>query len=301
MTRAPIALFVYSRPRHTRRTVEALQRNSQASESDLWVYSDAARNPNGSEGVQQVRDYIKTIDGFKTVTVVEHTENRGLAGSIVAGLGEICAKYGRAIVMEDDLECSQYFLEYMNAALERYAHDDRVMQIAGHMFAVDLKMGDDALFLPFITSWGWATWERAWQHFDFLATGYDRLAADPALRRRFDLDGHYNYFKMLKAQQEGKIDSWAIRWYLSVFRREGLALYPKKSFIRNLGFDGSGVNCNVSDFTQSDLDPSFHARCLPSKIEVSPEFARVCRALPVPRVNLGSMFARAKRFIGRGN
>ncbi len=97
-------------------------------------------------------------------------------------------------------------------------------------------------------------WARAWRHYHPLARNYPRLAGHPALRRRFDLDGHYPYFKMLQAQQDGRIDSWAIRWYLSVFFRDGLALYPKKSLVRNLGFDGSGVNCNVTDFAQSDPD-----------------------------------------------
>jgi hypothetical protein len=298
MTRAPIALFVYNRPRHTRFTVESLRKNTLAGESDLHIFSDAAKDAQSAVGVQCVRDYIRSVDGFRSVRVIERSSNVGLAASITQGLDELCDAHGRVIVMEDDLECSPHFLAYMNNALDRYANEDRVMQIAGHMFVVALHQPEDALFLPFISSWGWATWGRAWRHYDARATGYDRLTRDGALRRRFDLDGHYSYFKMLKAQQEGRIDSWAIRWYLSVFWRDGLALYPRRSLVRNLGFDGSGVNCNVSDFAQSDLDPTFVPESFPMSIEVSAASGAVYSALPVPKVNWASMLNRAKRILG---
>ncbi len=299
MNKAPIALFVYNRPWHTRQTIEALQKNVLAADSDLYIFSDAASRPEATGAVTQVREYIKLVGGFKTVNIIERSENMGLANSITTGLNELCGKFGRAIVLEDDLVTSAHFLEYMNAALDRYMNDDVVMQVSGHMFVVNLSLGEDALFLPFITSWGWATWERAWRHFDPSAKGYERLVKDSGLRRRFDLNGHYNYFKMLQAQQQGKIDSWAIRWYLSVFFRNGLALYPRKSMVRNLGFDGSGVNCTVSDFAQSELIADFRVISMPRSIEVSREAATVYRALPVPSINLASIFARAKQLLGR--
>jgi hypothetical protein len=300
MIRAPIALFVYNRPRHTRSTLQALRANALASQSDLFVFSDAARKPEAAAGVEEVRQLLRSIDGFKSVAVVERTSNLGLAASITEGLNELCGRYGRAIVLEDDLATSPHFLDYMNAALERYEPEDRVMQISGHMFLATLHTSADAIFLPFITSWGWATWARAWRHYDPLARNYPRLAGDPALRRRFDLDGHYPYFKMLQAQQHGRIDSWAIRWYLSVFFRDGLALYPKKSLVRNLGFDGSGVNCNVSDFAQGDLDPDFRVNVMPDTVETTAEIQAVYRSLPVPRLSWTSVLSRASRMLGLG-
>ena len=300
MNRSPIALFVYNRPWHTRQTVEALQRNVLAGESDLFIFSDAPKQPDAAAGVTEVRAYLGTIGGFKSVNILRRGQNMGLAASISAGVTELCETYGSAIVMEDDLETSAHFLEYMNAALDRYKNDDRVMQIAGHMFVVRLEIEEDALFLPFISSWGWATWARAWRHFDPLATGYERLLKDAGMRKRFDLGGRYRYFKMLQAQQSGKIDSWAIRWYLSVFLRDGLALYPKKALVRNLGFDGSGVNCAVSDFQQSDLDRNFRVVSMPSVIDVSRACGAVYRAMPVPRVNLSSIIRRAKHLLRRG-
>jgi len=140
------------------------------------------------------------------------------------------------IVVEDDLEVSPTFLRFMNAGLERYADNDRVMQISGYQFPVELP--PRPLFFSFPTSWGWATWARAWQHFDADAKGYSALAADKALRHHFDLDGSYPYFEMLERQRKGQVDSWAIRWHLSVFMRDGLVLYPGRSLVRNTGFDG---------------------------------------------------------------
>lgn len=270
MNTAPIALFVYNRPVHTRQTVMSLQRNSLAQHSELFVFSDAARRPEAAPAVEEVRQYIRGIDGFKAVHIIEQPANQGLAKSIIAGVTALCRDHGRVIVLEDDLVTSPHFLHYMNAALERYQHAEDVMQIAGYMFPVRLPLQEDALFLPFISSWGWATWERAWRHFDPSAQGYQQLAGDPAARRRFDLNGNYKYFKMLQAQQQGKVESWAIRWYLSVFRRAGRALFPRTTLVRNLGFDGSGVNCAVSEFAQDELQQDFQIASWPQSTATSP-------------------------------
>lgn len=288
---APIALFAYNRPLHTRNTLEALARNGLAAESDLFVFSDAPKRPEAAASVREVRSYLATIRGFKSVTIVERQENFGLSRSIIEGVTGLCERYGRVIVLEDDLVVSVHFLEYMNLALARYEHDAAVMQIAGYMFPVDLPLSEDALFLPFISSWGWATWRRAWVHFDPHALGYERLRADPALRWRFDLNGSYSYFKMLTAQQQGRVDSWAIRWYLSVFLRDGLALYPKKTLVNNAGFDGSGVNCAISRFDQDALEAEVRVRLLPEVIAVSSLAPTVMRNMVLKR-SLGVLLNR---------
>lgn len=239
---APIILFVYNRPWHTRQTVEALQRNDLAAESELFIYSDGPKSEDDNKVVAEVRKYVKSIEGFKQIKVIERENNIGLAKSVITGVTEIIDKYGKIIVLEDDLVTSPYFLNYMNKALDRYENDEKVMQISGHMFPVDLNIDTDAVFLPFTTSWGWATWKRAWDHFDTEMTGYEKLKADSSLRKRFNLDGAYPYFQMLEYQREGRVDSWAICWYLSVFMKEGLTLFPRKTLVQNIGFDGSGTH-----------------------------------------------------------
>jgi hypothetical protein len=281
---APIVLFVYNRPVHTRRTVEALQKNETATGSDLFIFSDAAKKPEAAEAVREVREYVRTITGFQSVKIVERDRNWGLANSIVDGVTSVVNQYGRIIVLEDDLVTSPHCLEYMNAALARYQDDEQVMQISGHMFPVDLTTTTDAVFLPMTTSWGWATWARAWEHFDPKSVGYARLKADTALRKRFNLDGAYDYFAMLEAQLQGRVDSWAIRWYLSVFLREGLVLFPRVTLVENSGFDGSGTHTS---------GPAAEPVSMEFKVAAYPEVTINDAALEQVRNHLTSL--------GRGN
>ena len=171
--------------------------------------------------------------------------------SIIKGITDIVKKYKKIIVLEDDLVIAPCFLKFMNEALEYYISENKVMQISGNMFDVVVESKEDAIFLPFTTSWGWATWERSWKHFDPIMSKYNKLKKDKALRYKFNLEGAYDYFNMLESQIKGNIDSWAIRWYLSVFMMGGLTLYPVRSLVRNIGFDGSGIHCGTSSFKQN--------------------------------------------------
>lgn len=252
---APIALFVYNRPQHTRQIVEALLRNPQSIQSELFIFSDAAKTPETISRVEQVRIYIRTVAGFKSVTVIEREKNFGLANSIIDGVTKLCFDYGKVIVLEDDLGLAPTFLNYMNNALDRYQVDEKVMQISGYMFPVRVESDSDAFFLPFTTSWGWATWKRAWEKFDPEAKDFELLKVNAQKRKAFDLDNSYPYFKMLEQQKKGLIDSWAIRWNLSVFIENGLVLFPRKTLVNNCGFDGSGVHCGeVADFVSDNLN-----------------------------------------------
>lgn len=242
MTYAPIALFVFKRPDHTRRTIDALKRCPEFAESPVFVFCDGPRKAADEPAVQETRSLTKEAL-IRQAQFVESPKNKGLAVSIIEGVSQLCAQYGRAIVVEDDLVVASQFLTFMNSGLDRYAQESRVMQISGHMFPVTaFQNRTGALFLPFTTSWGWATWARAWQHFDEHVNGWERLEQDASLRRRFNLGGSFDYYGMLKLQLAGKIDSWAIRWYWSVFMRDGLVLYPPRTLVSNEGFDGSGTH-----------------------------------------------------------
>jgi hypothetical protein len=294
VTCAPIALFVYNRPGHTRQTVEALLANTVANQTPLHVFSDAPRNEAASLAVGEVRSYIRSIAGFKTVTIIERETNFGLAPSIIDGVTRLCEEYGCVIAMEDDLITSPYFLSYMNDALTRYENEDRVMQIAGYMFPVNLELEEDALFLPFTSSWGWATWERAWRHFDVTGAGYQRLVEDRDLRRAFDLNETYGYFRMLESQLRGETDSWAIKWYLSVFLMNGLTLYPKKTLVSNFGFDGSGVNCVARSIEASTIERHFRVVTMPLLMSVSDSYEVILQRIPKPTLNIRTMLNRVR-------
>jgi hypothetical protein len=242
MTYAPIALFVYKRPEHTQQTLEALMQCPEFGQSQLYVFCDGAKKPEDQAAIAQTRDVVHKLVG-QTAKIIEAPRNQGLANSIIAGVTRLVNDYGRVIVLEDDLLVSPQFLNYMNAALEAYQDQPQVMQVSGYMFPVpEFADRTEALFLPFTVSWGWATWKRAWQQFDPDATGWEVLKTDKALRSRFNLDNSYDYFSMLKQQISGLTDSWAIRWYWSVFQQHGYVVFPPISHIANIGFDGSGTH-----------------------------------------------------------
>lgn len=295
MTNAPIALFVYNRPAHTRRTIEALLANAEAEDSPLYIFSDAPKTPSASQAVSEVREYIRGVSGFRTVTILERNQNMGLANSVIAGVTQLCEEYGHTIVLEDDLVVSKHFLAYMNQALELYKDQDEVMQISGHMFPVEIEIEEDAFFLPFTTSWGWATWKRAWDKFDPSAAGFAALKCDRKLRKAFDLDDAYPYFDLLKKQLKGEVDSWAIRWNLTVFMQTGLALFPKQTLVHNTGFDGTGTHCGSQEVFIANNLSTFAVKRLPQAIEVSRiASGRVYDYLRLTRV---TAFTKLKNFL----
>lgn len=245
MSYAPIVLFVYNRPEHTRRTVEALKKNELAAESDLIVFSDAPKVESDAANVDEVREYVRKVGGFKSVTVVERNQNLGLAQSIIDGVTVTLANYGRIVVLEDDMVTSRYFLRYMNEALERFANDERIISIHGYVYPIEQQL-PEAFFLPGADCWGWATWSRGWEYFD--ADGQRLLdeLTQRRLIRAFDYNGTYPYFKMLKGQIKGDNDSWAIRWYAAAFLADKLTLYPGRSLVHNIGNDNSGTHSGKS-------------------------------------------------------
>ena len=240
---APIALFVYNRPEHTRRTLKYLQDNLLAADSRLFVFSDAAKQTADEDLVQQVRTLIKQTRGFKSVKLIERQQNMGLARSIITGVTQLVNEYGKVIAFEDDLLASPHTLTYFNEALNKYEPEDKVMQIAAYMFPIKPTQPlPETFFLRSVSSWGWATWKRAWQYFETdINRLYEQFNEDNIYR--FTVDGTMrNYWNQLLDFKAGKNDSWAIRWHASVFLHNGLVLYPAKSLIENIGHDGSGVH-----------------------------------------------------------
>lgn len=237
---APIVVFAYRRPEHLRNTLNSLKQCEGFDSSPVIVYCDGPRNADEEASVEATHKVAREMLGEKAEYYFSD-ENRGLSRSVIAGVNDTLARFGQVIVVEDDLELSPAFLRYMNEALERYADTENVFQISGYMFNVpEFADTQEAMFLPFPVSWGWGTWKRAWDHFDPKASGWEDLRTDAALRKRFNLDGNYDYSTMLIRQMEGLRDSWAVRWYWSVFKANALALFPPSSLVRNTGFDGSG-------------------------------------------------------------
>jgi hypothetical protein len=239
---APIVLFVYNRPEHTLKTLEALSRNDLAASSDLYVFADGAKAGASEEvlrNIEKVREIVKSKSWCKRVQLIESAKNKGLADSVIEGVTRIVNEYGRVIVLEDDLLTSPFFLEYMNGALDLYTNEDDVACISAYIYPVPENL-PETFFIKGADCWGWATWKRAWETFEA-----DGKKLRDRLRKRekeFDFGGTYPFTEMLEHQITGKNSSWAIRWYASAFLENRLCLYPGRSLIQNIGFDGSGTH-----------------------------------------------------------
>lgn len=242
---APIALFVYNRPEHTKQTIAALQKNILASASDLFIFCDGVKNLENQSAVDEVRNYLQNISGFKSVVLIKREKNLGLAESIITGVSEIVAKFGKVIVLEDDLVTAPHFLEFMNEALDLYENEETVISIHGYIYPVTQPL-PPTFFLRGADCWGWATWKRGWELFERNGQKLLSELEKNNLTKIFDFDGTYHYTKMLQDQISGKNNSWAIRWYASAFLANKLTLYPGKSLVQNIGIDGSGTHCGTS-------------------------------------------------------
>lgn len=242
MTYAPIALFTYNRADHTQRAVESLLQNAEAKDSDLFIFSDGAKNEKAIKGVEDNRKYIHTVTGFKSVTIVEREKNWGLANSLITGITDVISKYGRVIVVEDDLILSPYFLKFMNDGLEKYKDDDRIGTINAFVPPIKEKL-PDTYFLYFMHPWGWATWKRSW---DLLNLNTKYLLRKMRFKvKKFNLGGNCGSYGNLYCQKVGKVDSWYIRFYASLFLNKKLNLFPKQAMVINGGLDDSGTHCGT--------------------------------------------------------
>ncbi len=243
MTFAPIALFVYNRLDVLKITVEALINNTLATNSELFIFADGPKTQN-DEKVLAVREYIKTISGFKKIEIIESEINKGLANSVISGVTKIVNNYGKIIVLEDDIKTSPYFLKFMNEALDMYENEDAVACITGYTYPIKGRWPQTFL-LKGADCWSWATWKRAWTLFEEDGQKLLNDLESKKLEKEFDFNNSYPYIQMLKDQIANKNSSWAIRWYASAFLRNKLCLYLGKSIVRNIGFVEDATHCNA--------------------------------------------------------
>lgn len=264
---APIVLFVYNRPWHTAQTVEALQKNTLADKSELFIYSDAAKNSEVALHVKKVREYIKNISGFRKVTIIERKKNWGLANSIIDGVTTIVNKYGKIIVLEDDLVTSPYFLKFMNESLIRYANELKVFGVTGYSYPTNKDNLEEFFFLKDEGCWSWATWDRAWQYFEKDTDKLIKIFTKQMIKE-FNFDNSIDFWSQVMYNKRGKINSWAIYWYATIFLNNGLFLHPKSSFTKNIGHDGSGIHCDENSAFEASLVEKYDV-IFPTDIRIS--------------------------------
>lgn len=271
---APIIIFTYNRPVHTRTTLEYLEKNELADKSTLFVFCDGAKSNASEKDIEQinaVKKVVRSRQWTKEVHVFEAEKNKGLATNVIEGVTKIVNEYGKAIVLEDDLLISKGFLKYMNNGLNRYEKNERVKQISGFLFPISSKQSYESFFMPITNTIGWGTWKRAWNEIDLKATGYEKLKKDRELRYRFNLDGTYNYTKILFNQiEKNDNSSWAIFYWWSVFTKNGLTLFPDYTLIQHNDFDSSGTH--ESDYThydQNNWQDDYSIKTFPDEIVVN--------------------------------
>ena len=290
---APIALFVYNRPDHTRRTINFLQKNFLADESRLFIFSDGAKTEADEANVEEVRQIAKQTSGFKSVKVTERTQNHGLANSIIAGVTQLVAEYGKAIVFEDDLISSPHTLQFFNDALERYASEEKVMHISAYMLPIAKDNLPETFFFRAAFSWGWATWARAWNNFE---PDVDKLMAqfDRNKINQFSIEHSMNFWKQMLDFKAGRNNSWAIRWYASIFLKGGITLNPLHSLVHNIGHDGTG--------THSNIESTYSVQMAQKRVEYFPDIMtedkKAYEAIKYfLKYRKGNLFNRGMRFL----
>ncbi|MDR5886701.1 hypothetical protein [Vreelandella janggokensis] len=262
---APILLFVYNRPMHTWQTLEALKKNHHASESDLVIYSDGAKSSEEASRVTEVRDYIKSVNGFKSITCIERNDNWGLAANIIDGVTDVVQRYGKVIVMEDDILTSPAFLSFMNQALDFYEEKKKVWHVSGWNYPIESKGLGDVFLWRAMNCWGWATWADRWQYFEKKPETLVKIWSDEE-KSSFDLGDSGVFWSQVEANVTGKINTWAIFWYATIFQNNGMCLNPVTSYVANIGQDGSGVHCGESSgYRSQDL-------CLANKLDLTTDY-----------------------------
>ena len=255
---APIALFVYNRPDHTKRTLESLRNNVDIGESELYVFCDGPNRDKDLDElrVEEVRNVVSEVSWCKKLTIEESPTNKGLRKSIIYGVSKILSEYDRVIVLEDDLEISPGFLQYQNDALRLYNDDETVMHISGYWFPLGSKNQrlPQTFFYQVPSCWGWGTWKRAWSNLEHDPKILLDKIKSSGLESKFQIGKNSGFIEQLIANVESRINTWAILWYATVFLNNGLSLHPRNSLINNIGHDGSGVNSRVNNsYNWNDL------------------------------------------------
>lgn len=258
---APVGFTVYKRIEHLEKSVAALKNNDLAADTDLFFFSDMAK-PGDEEKVKQVREFIKEVSGFKSVTVTERAENSRVKNNR-GGLSYLTKTYGKVIWMAEDIVTAPGFLNFMNGALNSYKDDRRVFSIAGWSPPIELP-GDytkDCFLLPRFNGWGFAIWEDRFQsaaHYMWnkipVKEYKSTIENKRKLRKLVSLMGE-DYLKMLyNEMNKPGMDALDLRYMFHQYQHNLYTVYPSASLVQNTGHDGSGLHCGVTNRFDVTLD-----------------------------------------------
>jgi len=253
MELAPIIVFAYNRPHYLLETLQSLKLNEEAKRSKLFIYCDGPKLNCSEANLKQIELVHQIANREKwcgDVSVIISPVNKGLSASIIKGVTETVNAYGKVIVLEDDLSLSPYFLKYMNEALDKYESNERVASVSGYNFPIKLPQKDfkETFFLKSASTLGWGVWKRSWDIFNYDADFLLNEIKLKKLNNEFNFDNTYPFTRMIKNVISGKVDSWGIRWYASVFLNNKLTLFPSHSLVNHIGNEGTNIKVDGSAF-----------------------------------------------------
>lgn len=252
---APIIIFAFNRLKPLKACVAALLANKEAAESDLVVFVDGPRENKEDEPkkVEVVRQFVKNIKGFKSLTYHFSDENKGLAPSISAGVTEVINQYGKAIIVEDDIISATNFLSFLNQGLDFYEAHKEVFSISGESIKVKCPNGYfySNYFAPRAGCWGWATWADRWNSVDFELKDWNAVKQH---KSAFNKWGGSDCFGLLDGWHKGMNSSWAIRFNYSQFLQGKTTCFPVVSKVKNDGFEEDGTNCKKVKYNRFKMD-----------------------------------------------
>ena len=256
---SPIIIFTYNRLDHLNTLIRSLKKNPLFEKSKVLVFSDGPKNEIDKKKIEKIRVYLKKKLISRNYEIIERPSNYGLSKNIIDGINHTFKKYDKIIILEDDLEVSPFFLNYMNDALDLYANSKNVSSISGYMYPIEpTKFSSNYFFLKIIESWGWGTWKRAWNNFEKDSLILKKQIDEKKLANQFNFGSGISYYKMLEDNINGLNDSWAVRWYASTFLKNMYTLFPSKSFVKNIGIDNSGENCNYTTVYDSSINLEYN-------------------------------------------
>ncbi len=243
MINSPIAIFLYNRPDKTKFCLNSISSNLNFENAPLYIFIDGPKTNDDKLKIDKIKKLISSYNFKNLVEVNSKQINVGLSKSIFFGVNHVLKKHETVIVLEDDLTFNKNFINHINICLEKY-RTKNIYQICGHLWGNNIKDYINTPYLiPNINSWGWATWREKWDEFELGKIHKNELKNfDSNEVFKFNLNGAYDYFKILEKHFKGKVDSWAIQWYYHVYKNKGFSVYPNSSLVANIGMDGSGTH-----------------------------------------------------------
>lgn len=271
---APVILFAYNRPSHTIEVIEKLKECKLSEQSELIIFCDGPKK-NISEAelnkVLEVRRIVNKVEWNNKVKIFESKKNLGLANSIIHGVSKVLEDYNQAIILEDDVLSGKYLLEFMNKALNEFKNNPEVSMISGYNFPVDeIERKNSSYFAPFCTTQAWAVWKDKWNFLKKYPEGYEELKKNSSLRYSFNHANSIDNASMLLHEMESeRVSSWAIRLAWNIFKSNSLVLFPDKSLIKNIGWDGSGRHCgDQNPYEEEQWKDNYLINTFPNEIKV---------------------------------